>query len=224
MWVKCGVMTSGLSIRSVSACTWFVWLLLLAMPATADTWVGDCGNFDEAISGFGGPFDYNDPGQAAQLELVERHHFTTEIATLQRGNLGPTIHYTLNRFPNHPRALDAMSRLSVRDGVAQPPGARYTADCYFERGIRWRPRDPNVRLVYAIHHHRLGRIDRAIEQARIGLELAPDHPEIHYNLGLFLVRKGDYAGAREHAERAYELGHPLQGLRNRLRRAGHWAD
>jgi hypothetical protein len=38
------------------------------------------------------------------------------------------------------------------------------------------------------------------------------------------VRKGDYAGAREHAERAYELGHPLQGLRNRLRRAGHWAD
>jgi tetratricopeptide (TPR) repeat protein len=48
-----------------------------------------------------------------------------------------------------------------------------------------------------------------------------ESPEIHYFLGLVLVDLKDYERAREHAARAYELGYPLPGLRDKLARAGH---
>jgi tetratricopeptide (TPR) repeat protein len=44
---------------------------------------------------------------------------------------------------------------------------------------------------------------------------------IHYLLGLVLVDLKDFPAAQEHARRAYELGYPLPGLRDRLARAGH---
>jgi len=44
---------------------------------------------------------------------------------------------------------------------------------------------------------------------------------IHYLLGLVLMDLKDFAAAQEHARRAYELGYPLPGLRDRLARAGH---
>ncbi len=44
---------------------------------------------------------------------------------------------------------------------------------------------------------------------------------IHYLLGLVLMDMKDFPAAQEHARRAYELGYPLPGLRDRLARAGH---
>src|SRR5690606_9284482 len=40
--------------------------------------------------------------------------------------------------------------------------------------------------------------------------------EIHYLLGLVLLDLDELAAAEEHARRAYELGYPLPGLRERL--------
>lgn len=47
-------------------------------------------------------------------------------------------------------------------------------------------------------------------------------PEINYNLGLLLVDMKDYDGAVERAKRAYELGYPLPGLKNKLVRLDKW--
>jgi Flp pilus assembly protein TadD len=46
--------------------------------------------------------------------------------------------------------------------------------------------------------------------------------EIQYNLGLLSVETGDLDDAVVHAQRAYELGHPLPGLRNKLTKLGVW--
>ncbi len=46
--------------------------------------------------------------------------------------------------------------------------------------------------------------------------------EIHYFLGLTLVDLKRYEEAVEHARKAYALGYPLQGLRKKLKAAGHW--
>lgn len=196
-------------------------LLLLCAPAFALT---DCGSLERD----NGPWDYNDHSRSTRgrLAIVERVHFTQEIATLRRpvASLAGNLNYTLGNFPNHHRALDAISRLSAREGAAHLRNAPYSTDCYFERAVRWRPLDPVVRLVFAIHHFRFGRLEAAIAEARRGLELAPNHVELHYNLGLFLVRKGEYEAARRHAREAYRRGYALPGLRQQLERVGEWRD
>jgi tetratricopeptide (TPR) repeat protein len=59
---------------------------------------------------------------------------------------------------------------------------------------------------------------RALEQ---GLATVGDHAaDLHYALGLTLLDLNDLAGATQAAERAYGLGYPLPGLRNRLQKAG----
>jgi len=45
--------------------------------------------------------------------------------------------------------------------------------------------------------------------------------QIHYFLGLVLVDLKEYSAASDQARRAYELGYPLPGLRDRLARAGY---
>ena len=47
-----------------------------------------------------------------------------------------------------------------------------------------------------------------------------DSPEIHYFLGLAYLNLKDLDLASEHARRAYDLGYPLPGLRNKLAAAG----
>lgn len=193
--------------------------------AVAQSNTGNCGSLDNHF----GPYDYTNRSHRSQhLALVEKHHFPDRLFQLKGagdgGSMGLDIDYTLRAFPNHHRALDAMSRLSIREGRPSPRHANYTIDCYFERAMRWRPNDAVVYLVRGIHLQRAGRLDDAIARLRQGIERAPNHPEIHYNLGLFLAQKGDYAGARRHARIAYRLGYPLPGLRNRLQRAGEWHD
>lgn len=46
--------------------------------------------------------------------------------------------------------------------------------------------------------------------------------EIKYNLGLLQLEAGKVDAAVESARRAYELGYPLPGLRNKLQKLGHW--
>jgi tetratricopeptide (TPR) repeat protein len=203
-----------------------VCLAILIAPSTVygQTNAALCGSLDNGY----GPYDYaNHHHRTQRLPIVERFHFGEDVVSLRDAgrvpdHLGRNIAYVLHAFPNHHAALDAMSRLGVRQGREQPLGARYSIECYFERATRWNPRDPKVKLVHAIHHYRNGRLDQAVQEALVGLSMSPDDPEIHYNLGLFLFRKGEYAQAREYGKRAYELGYPLPGLRDQLGRVGYW--
>ena len=54
----------------------------------------------------------------------------------------------------------------------------------------------------------------------MALKLDQGNANIHYNLGLVYLDLKDYPKAREHAQRAYELGFALTGLRKRLEAGG----
>lgn len=185
-----------------------------------------CGELEQP--GIYGPYDYtNSDDRQYKLPIVEIAHFTPNIENLIKGNsgtLGGELAYTLRAFPNHHRALTAMSKLAIRDKTPHPRGSQYSALCFFDRAIRFKPNDPTVRAIYSNHLVKLGKTDEALEQLNIAVNLQPENPAINYNLGLAYMQKKDYEQARTHAKKAYELGFPLPGLKNKLKEAGKWED
>lgn len=77
--------------------------------------------------------------------------------------------------------------------------------------------------VYAAYLFRDQQFERAREVLQRGLRDVPEPTaEMHYFLGLVLLRQKAYEEARTHAKEAYRLGYPLPGLRRRLQSLGHW--
>ena len=132
--------------------------------------------------------------------------------------------YTLEHFPNHHRALASMAKLGLRLKSAQPPGARYSISCFFERAIGFAPHDVTARMVYGSYLLATGQDATALEQLDAASRLAPEQATIQYNLGLMYVKKKEYDKASAHAQKAYALGFPLPGLKNKLKAAGKWRE
>ncbi|MGD2081966.1 MAG: tetratricopeptide repeat protein [Chromatiales bacterium] len=173
-----------------------------------------------------GPFDYTTPHGREHLAVVERTHFTKGIRTLRSthgASFIDNIDYTLRAFPNHHKALQTLIALDAdkkkwgsRERATFPP-----VECYFQRAIGFRSKDPTVRALFGIYLHKKGRLEEAVRQYQAAAEISPRNPEIHYNLGLALVGLKRYSEALSHAEEAYEGGYPLPGLKNKLERAGY---
>jgi tetratricopeptide (TPR) repeat protein len=183
---------------------------------------GLCGPLE---NGFG-PFDYR-TASPTDRKLVEGAHFTPSVESLQRGNtglVGGDIDYTLRAFPNHPRALFAMTRLAERSKTTKPPGAHYPIECYYDRAIRFRPDDAMVRGLYAAFLIRQGRADEARLQLKVAEESGSNDPQVVYNLGLAYFDLREYERSLTFAKQAYAMGIPFPGLRDKLKRAGKWRD
>lgn len=190
----------------------------VVLQAQADN---GCGAVERYQSGG----DYTHAEDQQNLKAVEQFHFTPNVERLIRGesgSLGADLDYTLQHFPNHHRALSTMARLGLRDKSVHPAGAKYSIECYFERAIRFRPDDATVRSVFGGYLLALGQDQHALEQFQEAARLAPDNATIQYNLGLLYWKLKDIPHAREAAQRAYQLGFPLPGLRNKLQAAGQW--
>lgn len=203
-------------------------ILLLAFLALAvpNAFSQPCGPAPAVNSDGIGPYNYTDPAWRDLLKNnVERNHFNQDVETLRRGISGPLggeIDYVLNKFPNHHRALHAMMRLGEKERTARPRGARASVECYLYRAVTFAPEDAVSKLLYGIHLQKLGRREAALEQLTTANERRPDDPNIHYNLGLLYFDAKNYAKAGEHAKRAYALGFPLEGLKNKLKSVGAW--
>ena len=195
-------------------------LLLVSLSGRAQTFDG-CGSIENAY----GPFDYTDPVHFTEmLPRVEAYHFSAEIENLNGTNVAGDIDYTLRAFPNHHRALYSMSRYYLEQVPRGERKMQYTAECYFNRARRFAPTDPAVVALEGIYLMRLGKSNDAKDRLEAALAMAPNSAEIQYNAGLVYAELEDFPKAVEHAQRAYALGYPLPGLRNRLRKAGVWKD
>lgn len=188
-----------------------------AAPASAQDWCGEPP---------GHALDYLDGqrNRASDLRLVENRHFTEDVRTLRRGSssyLINDIEYVLNWFPNHHGALDAFSRLAVREGTDKPSRATWPLECRFQWATRVNPKDPRVPLIQGVHHYRLSEYGVARKHLERAVKLAPNDAETQYSLGLVLFRLGEHQAALNHARRAYSLGYPLPGLKNMLAEAGY---
>lgn len=180
-----------------------------------------------------GPYDYRSATRE-QLRLVEGAHFFPNVENLRentphpnRGYIvvpGSEIDYTLRAFPNHHRALMAVSKLALRDKTDRPKGLKAPVDCYFESALKFRPDDSYVPMIYGIHLSKKGRTAEALEYFDKAKALGDDSANLHYNLGLAYFQAKRYDDALASAHKAYAAGFPLSGLKNMLQRAGKWQD
>jgi tetratricopeptide (TPR) repeat protein len=196
--------------------------LLLCFPLIARAYE-PCGEL-HGLNQYG-PYDYRTATEA-QKTLVETYHFTAQVETLQSGQsgaLGQDIDYTLRALPNHPRALLAMMKLSAKLKTEQPFGAKWKVECYFERALRFTPDDSTVHMLYGIYLLKRGDKEKAVHELETARNASED-PNVRYNLGLAYFELGQYDRALEEAKKAYAMGFPLPGLRDKLKRAGKWQD
>lgn len=199
-----------------------------------------------------GPFDYTDPevarvggyashtmGQTSVRGLVEGAHFTPNVEQLVRGHrsgLDPLgdIDYTLRSFPNHHRALWAVTRYYLRKinevgaetmRAQEAYGQGMTPpECYFQRAKVFAPEDKLVSVVFGIYLHKLGMLDAALKEYQQAEAKHPKHPELAYNMGLLYFDLNQIDKAQEYAERAKSLGYPLDGLFRKIQRKRAEAD
>ena len=83
---------------------------------------------------------------------------------------------------------------------------------------------PEVRLISGIYLMRRGAKDEALKQLEAAHGKVGDDPNLNYNLGLAYFDAGQYDRALDYAKKAYALGFPLDGLKNKLKKAGKWQD
>lgn len=188
--------------------------------------MGGCGQLDNAY----GPFDYTNARDVAKkLPRVEKAHFDIGVQQLTGhrskvftwANLAADIDYTLRAFPNHHMALYAMTQYYLEGYDKQYP-MRYSARCYFDRAKRNSPSDGSVYLVEGIYFARLGRLQDSENSYLTAINMMPTSSEARYNLGLLYLEMKNYPAAREQALKAYEIGYPMPGLRNKLQALGQW--
>jgi len=204
------------------------WAILLALPGSVggvlaqDFGIG-CGSLENGY----GPYDYRATSPQGRA-LVEKFHFTP---TVERGLGGSTaisaggdLNYTLRVFPNHPRALLSLIRLAEKEKRDPPRGMEYSVACWFDRAERFRSDDAMVIALHGIYLIRAGKASEGAERLKVALDTAGDNANIHYNLGLAYFELKQYDKALASAQKAYAMGFPLPGLRNMLKRVGHWTD
>jgi tetratricopeptide (TPR) repeat protein len=198
-----------------------VFLLFLAQESFAEVSDFACGSLKNSY----GPFDYR--SDKDKLDIVEGAHFTPEVENLIRGKsgyLGSDIDYTLRAFPNHHRALMAMVRLGEKERRSTPGGAHYSVECYLYRASRFRPDDGMVKMIYANYLVKNGRSNDALKYLDEVEELGEGNANLYYNMGLIYLDLKISDKALIYAHRAYQMGFPLPGLRDRLKRIGKWSD
>lgn len=193
-----------------------------------------------------GPWDYFDPINQiptsgvpqGNLRLVEGSHLSHKMNSLSRGHSGSGIigfmidvDYTLRKFPNHPRALDMISRFHIRNNGVLPQHKAWaaewkrTVDCYFDRALRFSFNNPVIHMIYGVHHHRLKKYKDAVSEYKIAEQLSEKNSiELNYYLGLSYVELKEYDLASEYAIKAYSEGYPLPGLREMLKKVNKWHD
>ena len=216
------VVGAAAATRRVATAT----LFLAAQAAWAQAPESSCGN--PFVNHFG-PYDYR-TAPASTKALVENIHFTSGVATLTKpattmfGLMAQDIGYTLQVFPNHPRALLTMERAGDRFRRDPPPGANFTVECWYLRAVRYRPDDTVARGLYAQFLGRRKRIPEAVRQLDQAAEIAKDNALSLFSIGLVLVELGLHDKALPLAHRVQAMGYPRQELINALKAAGRWSE
>ena len=202
-------------------------------PATAQVNAAMCGRIG---GGQSGPWEYrserwdfnNRVFLKGMLANVEFNHFPPNTELLIKPKFYKFIDdivYTLERWPNHHRALATLMRLTERLNTDYPEKATLPAECWFERATRFAPDDTVVRGLYADFLRQRKRDADAVLQMQQMERFGTGSAMTHYNLALLYLDLKRPQDALVQAHKALAVGHPnLGAVRQRLVDGGHWRE
>ena len=165
-------------------------------------------------------FDRSDAMLRQQLAEVEKHHLGPCMQGYQEHHYVQAYQdceFMLNYFPNHPRALLLMAQIC--EAWKNP---HCNSEPFFERAIEINPEVSGTYSVVGIYQLRLKKVPEAIGSLKKAVELDQNSINGHYNLALAYFESKQYELSNQHAQLAYQLGAPLPGLREKLKKAGQW--
>ncbi len=142
------------------------------------------------------------------LGLVDAYHTDKVAALIREGRLNSALgdlKYALDRFPNHPRALqllNAVSRLTKDPSVAA---------IYYKKALSLYPQYAMTHAQYGAFLVEAGRVDLGIAKLKHAVEMEPKLAAAHAWLAQAYLKAGDAALARESADRARALGYGARG-------------
>lgn len=197
--------------------------------AKRSPWVGKMLNGTKCDGGqvpFG-PFDYLLRNNfREQLGVVEEFHFNEDVENLRKGLSGTPmgdIHYTLQTWPNHHRALNSALRYRLQHrelwSVGDNTSQNYPAECYLQRAMNFSPNDPIPYMLHGLLMHQMKQYDVALKSYRQAVRLQPNDLITQYNMGLTLVELKKFAEAQQIANKVYAADFPLPGLKRKLAEA-----
>ena len=187
---------------------WYLFGALFSKLAFAAVEVEGCGTVGQGIlvdyrnakSGLRSPITDD---ARTMLRTVENAHFTAEVEALRSGKSvtrpGGDIVYTLERIPNHYRALLSMVALSEREKTSHPRDSTYPVECWFRRAVAVFPDDNTVRMLFAQYLFKQARDKDAEQQLLVASSQAADNPFTLHNIGLVYFDAKNYEQALVHA-------------------------
>jgi len=90
-----------------------------------------------------------------------------------------------------------------------------------KRSIEVQPERLEPYVMLAVTYRRQKKLDLAVKtMEQADAASGGESSEIHYNLGLIHLERGDLDAAVDYAKRAYKEGYPLDGLKRKLRAKG----
>lgn len=212
----------------------FVLLLLSTAGVKADLapWVGSTFKGEACEGGTipYGPFDYTNFAHKAQkLAIVEAYHYTKDIQLLIKGHTGyitDDLNYTLTAFPNHHKALNTAMNYQLiykrEIDSKHRPAFPSPIECYFQRAIRFSPKDVVSYMIFASYLRKTKHFPEADAIYQKALKITPEESALRHSYGMFLVESKKYPEAMEQARIIYGKKYPRQTLKKALEKSGHW--
>jgi Tfp pilus assembly protein PilF len=162
------------------------------------------GQTEPTTSGAG--YDYftaDQEGIGGYMRILTGAHVDSIPKWIQQGRIDNAvldIKYTLDRFPNHPQALQLLPL------VASLSKNQTLAVTYFEKALKQFPQYAITHTQYGLFLISNGNLDDGIEQFNQSIAIDPKSAAGHAGLAHAYAKKGDMTKAREAANKAREFG------------------
>jgi tetratricopeptide (TPR) repeat protein len=148
-------------------------------------------------------FTADQDGIGNYLRVMTGAHINTIPNWIKQGRITDAvadIKYSLDRFPNHPQALQLLPL------VARLANNQALAGTYFEKAVTQFPQYALTQAQYGLFLVSIGNLDDGIGRLNRSIEMDPKLPAGYAGLAHAYAKKGDIAKAREATDKARELG------------------
>jgi tetratricopeptide (TPR) repeat protein len=161
-------------------------------------------SFDVSVSSAFDYFTARQEGQGLYLDTATKNHVDVVPNWLRQGRIGNAIDdlkYTLDRFPNHPKALQYLSLVSKLTKNID------LAILYYQKALSQYPQYAMTHAQYGQYLLSIGDVNSAIESLKRAVEIEPKLVGGYVLLAQAYSKQGNSELAAEAAAQAKELGY-----------------